>query len=305
MSYQSVTLIEDIVINKIYSIHYFEYMSDFQFAGETHNFWEMLVVDKGEVDVTAGDKNLVLNRGEIIFHKPNEFHSLRANGKIAPNLVVVSFECNSPAMSFFEEQTLKITDYERSLLGTIIKEARMSFKGRLDDPYQEKLIPESLRPPGSMQIIKLSLEMLLIILLRRYEGSAPVIHEEPKMPTKLTTVNADTEVYNRILTYMEEHIYANLTIDDLCRSTLVGRSKAQKLFRDRNNCGVINYFSQLKIEKAKELIRNKDMNFTQISDLLGYTSIHYFSRQFKKITGMTPSEYASSIKGISEKHPPV
>ena len=44
------------------------------------------------------------------------------------------------------------------------------------------------------------------------------------------------------------------------------------------------------------------MNFTQIADALGYTSIHYFSRQFKKITGMTPSEYASSIKVLAEDH---
>ena len=43
------------------------------------------------------------------------------------------------------------------------------------------------------------------------------------------------------------------------------------------------------------------MNFTQISETLGYSSIHYFSRQFKKLTNMTPSEYASSIKALSEK----
>lgn len=301
MSYQSITLAEDIVVNKIYSIHYFEYMSDFQFEGESHNFWEILIVDKGEVDVTAGDKQLVLKRGEIVFHKPNEFHSLRANGKIAPNLVVISFECDSPAMKFFEEKTLQVTDHERSLLGTIIKEARIAFKGRLDDPYQEKLILEDRVPLGSMQMIKHSIEMLLLTLLRRNMGTMPMASDMPKALAKFTTVNADTEVYNRIIAYMDDHIYSNLTIDELCRSTLVGRSKAQKLFRDRNNCGVINHFSQMKIEKAKELIRNKDMNFTQISDLLGYTSIHYFSRQFKKITGMTPSEYASSIKGISEK----
>lgn len=301
MSYQSITLVEDIVVNKIYSIHYFEYMSDFQFEGESHNFWEILIVDKGEVDVTAGEKQLVLTRGDIIFHKPNEFHSLKANGKIAPNLVVISFECDSPAMSFFEEKMLQVTEHERSLLGTIIKEARLTFKGRLDDPYQEKLILDDQIPLGSMQMIKHSIEMLLLTLLRRYMGTMPEIPEMPKILPKFTTVNADTEVYNRIITYMEDHIYSNLTIEELCRSTLVGRSKAQKLFRDRNNCGVINHFSQMKVEKAKELIRNKDMNFTQISDLLGYTSIHYFSRQFKKITGMTPSEYASSIKGISEK----
>ena len=55
-----------------------------------------------------------------------------------------------------------------------------------------------------------------------------------------------------------------------------------------------------KIEAAKELIRTNHMNFTQISAHLGYTSIHYFSRQFKKIVGMTPSEYASSVKAIAE-----
>lgn len=57
----------------------------------------------------------------------------------------------------------------------------------------------------------------------------------------------------------------------------------------------------MKIEFAKQLIREDQMNFTQISDFLGYSSIHYFSRQFKKITGMTPSEYSSSIKALSEQ----
>jgi len=57
----------------------------------------------------------------------------------------------------------------------------------------------------------------------------------------------------------------------------------------------------MKIEAAKELIRTGQMNFTQISEKLGYTSIHYFSRQFKKVTGMTPSEYASSIKAMADR----
>ncbi len=57
----------------------------------------------------------------------------------------------------------------------------------------------------------------------------------------------------------------------------------------------------MKIDFARQLIRDNDMNFTQISDFLGYSSIHYFSRQFKKITGMTPTEYATSIKALSER----
>ena len=40
-------------------------------------------------------------------------------------------------------------------------------------------------------------------------------------------------------------------------------------------------FNQMKINSAKQMIRNQQMNFTQIADALGYTSVHYFSRQFK------------------------
>ena len=46
-------------IGKIYSIHYFEYMSDFSFEGESHDFWEFICVDKGEVEVTGGDKKFI------------------------------------------------------------------------------------------------------------------------------------------------------------------------------------------------------------------------------------------------------
>ena len=90
-------------------------------------------------------------------------------------------------------------------------------------------------------------------------------------------------------------------MEQICHDNLVGLSQLQNLFRSKCGCGIIEYFSQMKICRAKELIREKNMNFTQIADYLGYTSIHYFSRQFKKIAGMTPSEYALSIKAFSER----
>ena len=70
----------------------------------------------------------------------------------------------------------------------------------------------------------------------------------------------------------------------------------QKLFRDAQGCGVIEFFSTMKIDTAKQMIRDQQLNFTQISDKLGYTSVNYFSRYFKQATGMTPSEYTQSIQ---------
>lgn len=299
MSYKSVYLQDTLSIHEVYSIHYFEYMCNFSFPGESHDFWEFLCVDKGEVNVVAGEKFHSLKKGDIIFHKPNEFHDVNSNGLIAPNLVVMSFACDSPVMSFFEEKVLQISEPERLLLAQIIQEAKHVFEGRMDDPYQKELIPsESPRFAGE-QLIRLYLEQLLIQLIRRYMARP----DQPINPTIVKSIKqkADGELFAQVQEYMEAHICETLTIEQLCRSNSVGRSQLQKLFRTRSGYGAIEYFSRMKVELAKQMIRENHYNFTQIADALGFSSIHYFSRQFKRITGMTPSEYASSIKALSDQ----
>lgn len=296
MAYESIHLETSIDITKIYTIHYFEYRNDFHFPGERHDFWEFQCVDKGEVEVRTDDGTHILNRGQIIFHKPNEFHTMTATGKTAPNIVVVSFECHSPCMSFFENKLLSLSDTERSLIGMLIAEARRCISSPLDDPYMEKMETRSDCMFGSQQLILLYLEQMLISMIRRY--TLPQI----AVPlSKLPSSKSNSAVYNKIVFYLEEHIREYVSIEDICHDNLIGRSQLQKLFREYQQCGVIEFFSKMKIECAKQLIRENQMNFTQISDFLGYSSIHYFSRQFKKISGMTPSEYASSIKALSER----
>lgn len=299
VNYKSVKLQDTITIQNIYSIHYFEYMCDFSFPGESHDFWEFLCVDKGEVNVLADKKPHVLKKGEIIFHKPNEFHNVNSNGLIAPNLVVISFSCASPSMSFFEEKVLQISESERLLLAQIIQEAKHVFDGRLDDPYQEELIKAKKPAFAGEQLIRLYLEQLLIQLIRRYTIGIP---SQNTLLVKSIKQKADGELFEQIQKYMETHIRETLTIEQICKNNSIGRSQLQKLFRSKSGYGAIEYFSRLKVDLAKQMIRENHYNFTQIADALGFSSIHYFSRQFKQITGMTPSEYASSIKALSD-HP--
>ena len=298
MAYKSVVLEDSVTINRIISVHYFQYMSDFSFPGESHVFWELVCVDRGEIDALAGDRRLTLKKGNILFHKPNEFHNVLTNGKVSPSLVVIGFECHSPAIKSFEDQLMSVQDTEKELLAQIIVEARNTFSGRLDDPYQEELIFNS-EPLtfGSAQLISHYLEQLMIHLYRRYFSySLPV-----RSSRFLAEASSGNDTYNRIVRYMEEHLGERMTIDRICRDNLVGRSQLQKLFRDTKGCGVIEFFSMMKIDTAKQMIRDNQLNFTQIADRLGYNSIHYFSRQFKQITTMTPSEYATSIRLLSEK----
>ncbi|HHW22651.1 MAG TPA: AraC family transcriptional regulator [Clostridiaceae bacterium] len=295
MGYESTLLTQDIIVEKLVTVHYFEYTSKFYFPGETHDFWEFLYVDKGEVTVHTDDSCHVLKSGDIIFHKPMEFHNVVANGIVAPNLVVVAFECHSPAMAYFEKKILRVSDSEKNLLASIISEALDAFSSPLNDPYLNRLERREGASFGAEQMIKLSLERMLIQFYRK--GATDWARVRPTSSIKEQT---DLDILNKVIMYLEANINKDVTMKDVCRDNQVSSSFLQKLFRQRKGTGVIEYYHKMKIDMAKRYIREDTYNFTEISELLGYSSIHYFSRYFKKVTGMTPSEYATSVKNRSE-----
>lgn len=301
MTYIKTKLKRSIDIDAIITLHYFEYMKNFEFKGESHNFWEFLYVDKGTIAVRADDTWTTLKTGDIIFHQPNEFHAIKSIGKDSPNLVVMSFTCDSPAMDFFIRRNFTLSMEERSMISQIITEARQTFSTPMHIPSVEQVELKDNTPFASQQMIKLYLEHFLIHLIRRYSNPIVLSKKLPKAdPPKVTKSNSDAEIFGRIVDYLESHLTTHVTIDQICKDNLIGRSQLQKIFKEHCSLGIIEYFSMLKINAAKELIRTNRMNFTQIAEHLGYTSIHYFSRQFKKVAGMTPSEYASSIKAMAE-----
>lgn len=295
MNYIGTTLNDCLHIQELFTIHYFEYTSAFVFPGESHDFWEFVCVDKGSVKICMDDTELTLHKGDIAFHQPNEFHNVCTYSQIAPNLVVVSFKCDSPLMDFFRHKVLRIDEKGRSLLAKIVVEAQQLFEPPLDNPYSTEMTKRKHAPVGSEQLIRIHIEELLLNLIRRYSN------EEPQIPLPVTKSVAD--IFKRVTEYMEENISARLTIDRICRDNMIGRTQLQNVFQKEAGMGVIEYFSKMKIENAKHMIRIGYLNFTQISEQLGYASIHYFSRQFKKLTGMTPSEYASSVKAKMENKP--
>ena len=188
------------------------------------------------------------------------------------------------------------------LLAGIIAEAGSFLEGRLDDPYQTSLQIRKDTSPVCGQLIRLHLEELLLSLYRRNQNSL-LTGEVSRIPLSDRTLskNTDAELFSHIKNYLLSHLADHLTIEQICHDNLISRSRLQKLFRDSEGTGVIEYYSALKISEAKSMIRSGQMNFTQISEYLGYSSIHYFSRQFKRSTGMTPSEYVSSIRALADE----
>ena len=285
------TLEQSIPIQKIVTVHYFEYAKDYVFEGERHDFWEILYVDKGEVEVMAGEVGYKLRQGEMIFHKPNEFHNVFANGVVAPNLVVVSFESNAPAMAYFEGKIIAAGEDERALFARIVREARDAFSSPLDDPSLTCLERASSHAFGSELMIGILLEEMLIRLVRRGAEKAQGVKISSSVKLR-----SDNDLVKRVIAYMEENAAGSLTFSQVCRFSAQSATNLKTIFKSVTGYGVMEYYRMLKIETAKTMLREGDGNITQIADRLGYASVHYFSRYFKQATGMTPSEYSLSIQ---------
>ena len=291
MAYTPFYLERSLEVRQLYTVHYFEYTSSYKFAGEAHDFWEFLYVDKGTLRVTAGEQTHDLSRGQLIFHAPGEFHALSANGTVAPNLVVVSFRCDSPVMEFFRGRITSSGREERALLARIVNESRLIFSTALDDPSTHSLTRKEAVPFGSEQLLAAAVEELLIRLIRKGASMEALSQPAPRQMEERMV---------RIMDYLERRLDQPLSVQQICRDNLVGRAQLEQYFHEQTGGGVIDRFSKMKIDAARRMIREGQLNFTQIASALGFGSVQYFSRRFKLLTGMSPSEYARSVKMLSD-----
>lgn len=287
--YKGVRLNDSLIIKKLYTVHYYEYSKEYRFTGESHNFWEFVYVDKGEVTVVADDKSYILKQGSSIFHKPNEWHNIYANGTSAPNIAIITFESDSEPMKFFENKILFVGQEQKKLLSKIIAEYSNGFSSPLNDPYTNHLNRRKNSLFASEQMLKLHLCELLITFIR---------NNNLKNQKTIPHINQSNATMNMLLNYMNENISKNIKLNELIRYSGTNRTTIENIFRENFDVGAIDYFIKLKIEYAKKYLRENNYNITQTSEILGYSSIHYFSRQFKKVTGMNPTEYIMSIKAM-------
>lgn len=274
-------------ISKIVTVHYYEFDKNFVFNGESHDFWEMVYIDKGRVQVRNDEEELNLSQGEIIFHRPNEFHSIKALDS-APNFFVVSFVCHSPLMMYLEKYHTVLNKMLLGFISSIIKEAETTYEMPKNDPTLKKLIKKGTAPIGGEQLIKTYLEQFLIFLIRNI-----LKKEEPNVfPSK---ESMETHLVSSAKRLIEEKVEEPFRVNDLCVALGYSKSYLSKLFHEQTGETIANFAILQKIKRAKQLIRDGNLNFTQISDKLSFDNPQYFSRVFKRVTGMTPSEFKSSL----------
>ena len=257
-------------ISEIYTKFYQEKGTNYNFSGEKHSYWELTYVDKGELLTTIDGVSYHLKQGDLIFYAPMQFHTQSTFEKISSSYLTINFKMNFNHADLLCNKIFSLQRDSYFIVTKLIEELSN------DNLYSNDL---------SLCYLK-----QLIIQMLRLDNSH--FHSKPTTHMQQTYEN---ELLNDILLYIDDNIYEKISVSTLCDHFCISTSMLHSLFRKNMNNTAKNYINELKLSKSKELIRNSTHTLSEISEMLGFSSIHYFSKKFKSYFNISPTEYSKSI----------
>ena len=257
-------------IPMLYTFLYQEKEQGFLFTGESHAMAELVYVDSGTLHSVADGQDLLLEQGDMVLYKPGQWHMQYADIGVAPRLVSIGFEITGCDISVLANRKFPASQKALGLLQTMLREQ------------------EQMGLYATDMLLSL-LQVLLLTLLR--EADTPV--DKPQLTH---SVNAENAIIRQAQQYITSHVREKLSVPVVAKNAQVSASYLTALFHKHLQISPGEYIRRIKLQESKQMIREGNMNFTEISEALQYSTVHHFSRQFKEKFGITPTEYAKSVR---------
>ena len=280
-------------IDTIVSVFYSDWNPSFVSRGESHDFWEVLYVDKGSITIETDTQTFQLPQGGIYFHPPNEYHRHISSADTYPSVGIISFVCNAPILQKLRGRIHYVEKHVVHLLSQILKNGNRIFADVIDEADHFSMIRYKNCDSLSENLFINYLELFILEML---DTSCIDTITPEKASENLLQSNQKKELVNQAIAFIEKNLYNKVTIAELCSELNCSKTSLSLAFKSQTNMTVIQYLNHLKIEKAKEIMKTKALNVTEISNLLNFCNLSYFSNSFKKQVGMYPKEYAKSLK---------
>ncbi len=257
-------------LDTLYTFFYQEKEPGFLFAGERHSVVELIYVDQGQLHSVADGRDILLSQGELALYAPDQWHMQYAEVDVTPRFLTVSFDPGNYDLTPLYNRKFSLSHQQADLLQQMLRQ-------------QEN--PDHC----SEDMILCLLTQLLLQLLRSTD----------RTPTPLQTAYGaknENSIIRTAQQYIAQNVQGKLSVPEVAKNAGVSTSYLTALFQKHLQISPADYVRRIKLQESKQLIRSGTMNFTQIAALLNYSTVHHFSRQFKGNFGITPSEYARSIK---------
>lgn len=253
------------------------------FQHHSHICFEITVVDSGSGIYTTNNGKYLMQKGDIFIFSSNEYHCITEVGKDGLGLTNLHFEPRylwGNSSDSFSEANMNFCFYHSNEFKNKIPaknaDTILSYFNEIKNELKSKNSEYHLQ-------IKSLLNMLLIHLLRDFNYA-----------DKDNAVNSmQFKNIQHILTFIDEHFTEKLSLSELAEMAGMSPNYFSTFFKKISGITLWDYISSKRINMAVGLIRNHNSskNMLEIATLCGFNNTTHFNKMFKRITGMTPTEY--------------
>ena len=233
-----------------------------------HNYWEFLIVLSGEYKHTINGKEEIIKRGQVIVIRPEDYHMLVQISKSASHLnIMVKCEAvEKMARSFsdaFYEKLLQNTSYISVSDVNINRIETYCLLYNNSDEQKQHLI---------MHFVT---NLILISVIDQLYN---VVDDKPKWLLDL-------------IAQMHRQENASWTVSDVVSYSNFSHVHLIREFKKYFNCSIVEYLRKVKISFATDYLKHSNLSISEISTLLGFSSVSHLNHIFKETTGKTPLQY--------------
>lgn len=256
-----------------------------------HKFDELVIVAKGKGIHFTEKEDYQINVGDVFFIKPGEAHGYRDTEKLEIiNVLYFSDKAGLPL------KNLKGSAGYRVLFELEPEMRRKEgFKGKLNLSLDELMMAEGLVKKINQEILsgKPCAFFMASSYLMQLIGSLSRLYE--KIPD---THSLSLMRLGNLLSYLENNYREKITLDELVRRFHISKSTLIRAFRKISGRTPLDYLMKIRIAKASELLKNPDSTIAEAALSSGFSDTNYFSRQFRKNTGMSPRDFRKIYRKI-------
>ncbi|MGL4848849.1 MAG: helix-turn-helix domain-containing protein [Clostridium sp.] len=264
-------ILQTINVPEIMAYYYTIKSPKYKFKGEEHNIYELTFVDNGTLNTCVEGEEFILNSYDVLIYGKNKFHTQEVKSDTSCSYLTVMFKMECDDDSLICNRVFHTEKELYKAIRTFAKNISLHI------PYSENLILSNFHE--------------IIIRLFQYD----YVERDEVKPILESHEHFQDELLGRIIVYVDDMICEPITVEELCDKFALSRSSLQTLFK--NNLGITpkKYINNLKLEKSKRLIKENKFTISEIAFMVGFSSIHYFSRAFTQHFEISPSDYAQKI----------
>ncbi len=245
-------------------------------APHSHDFYELYFLLDGKRSFFINNKMFFVNENTLVVVPPYCLHKTegeaysRININVSPDLLTKSQ--NEYLMQASEKIAVKINPQYKDLIARLVNEGANLKTAHLGSKNEA--------------LLTLTQAILVILSMQNVTSvSARVSH--------VSEGEVSPEVL-KIINYVNEHYTENVQLKDICNEFYISKAALCKKFKDVMKCSVMKYILEMRLNKAKSLLRDTGKSIEQIAQESGFSSANYFGLTFKKSIGMSPLNFRKS-----------